>query len=123
MCQFLIKVKQMYIPSDPSVLQLGVYSKEMKTCLLKGTWVAQLVKYLTLDFHSGHDLIVHEIEPHLGSVLTVCSLLGILSLCPSPARAHSLALSLKINFLKNLNRLSQNLVRKHSLGCLGGSVG
>ena len=28
-----------------------------------GAWVAQLVKRLTLDFGSGHDLAVHEIEP------------------------------------------------------------
>ena len=28
-----------------------------------GTWVVQLVKRLTLDFGSGHDLIVREIEP------------------------------------------------------------
>ena len=28
--------------------------------------MAQLVKCLTLDFGSGHDLIVHEFEPHIG---------------------------------------------------------
>ena len=32
--------------------------------------MAQLVKGLTLDFSSGHDLTVCEIEPRLGSVLT-----------------------------------------------------
>ena len=32
----------------------------------RGTWVAQLVKHRTLDFGSGHDLMVHEMEPHLG---------------------------------------------------------
>ena len=31
-----------------------------------GTWVAQSVQRLTLDFSSGHDLTVHEIEPHVG---------------------------------------------------------
>ena len=31
-----------------------------------GSWVVQLVKRLALDFDSGHDLIVHEIEPHIG---------------------------------------------------------
>ena len=30
---------------------------------LRGTWVAQLVKHLTLDFGSGHDLTVREFEP------------------------------------------------------------
>ena len=29
-------------------------------------WVAQLVKCLTLNFGSGHDLMVHEIETHIG---------------------------------------------------------
>ena len=28
-----------------------------------GAWVAQLVKHLTLDFGSGHDLAVHEFKP------------------------------------------------------------
>ena len=30
-----------------------------------GDWVAQLVKPLTLDFGSGHDLRVHEFKPCL----------------------------------------------------------
>ena len=30
-----------------------------------GTWVARLVKCPTPDFGSGHDLTVHEIEPHI----------------------------------------------------------
>ena len=37
-----------------------------RTRLLGGTWVAQLVKHLTLDFSSDHDLTVHEFEPHVG---------------------------------------------------------
>ena len=28
--------------------------------------MAQLVKHLTLDFSSGHDLMVHEFEPCIG---------------------------------------------------------
>ena len=32
----------------------------------EGTWVAQLVECPTLDFGSGHDLTVHEFEPHVG---------------------------------------------------------
>ena len=31
-----------------------------------GSWVAQSVKYLTLDLSSGHDLPVCGIEPHVG---------------------------------------------------------
>ena len=42
--------------------------------------MAQLVKRLTLDLSSGHDLMVHEFEPLLGSMLTAWSLLGILFL-------------------------------------------
>ena len=34
--------------------------------MLRGTWVAQSVMHLTLDFPSGHDLPVSEIEPHVG---------------------------------------------------------
>ena len=32
----------------------------------RGTWVAQLVKRLTLGFGSGHNLTVREFEPHIG---------------------------------------------------------
>ena len=31
----------------------------------RGTQVAQSVKYPTLNFGSGHDLTVHEFEPHV----------------------------------------------------------
>ena len=37
-----------------------------KTLDMRGAWVAQSVKHLTLDFSSGHDLTVHEIEPRVG---------------------------------------------------------
>ena len=37
----------------------------LKQVLMRGTWVAQLVKCLTLDFRSGHDLRV-VIELHTG---------------------------------------------------------
>ena len=35
----------------------------------RGTWVAQSVKHLTLDFSSGHDLRVVRPSPALDSVL------------------------------------------------------
>ena len=58
--------------------------------------VAPSVKHPTLDLGSGHDLTIHEIEPVVGSVLTVQSLLGILS---PPLSLSLLSLSLKsINF-------------------------
>ena len=41
--------------------------------------MAQLIEGLTLDFSSGHDLIMGQ-SPESGSVLTAGSLLGILSL-------------------------------------------
>ena len=37
-----------------------------KQCSSWGTWVAQLVKWPTLGFSSGHDLVVHEIEFCIG---------------------------------------------------------
>ena len=55
----------------------------------QGTWVAQSVRHLTLDFGSRHDLAVRRSSPASGSVLSAQSLLGILplslSLCPSLA--------------------------------------
>ena len=40
---------------------------ELKKLLsLQGAWVAQSIKYPTLDFGSGHDPTVPEIEPHVG---------------------------------------------------------
>ena len=63
--------------------------------ILKGTWVAQWVKRLTLDFGSGHDV---ESSPVSGSALTAWGLLGILpllpSLCPFLSLLPSLCLSL-----------------------------
>ena len=56
-----------------------------------GTWVAQSVKHWTFGFGSGHDLMVHEIEPLLGPALTAQSLLGILS--PTLPCSCSLSLS------------------------------
>ena len=61
--------------------------------------MAQSVERPTLDFGSGHDLLVMRLSPVSGSELTAQTLLGILSLsltlCPSPAsglarsRAHT----------------------------------
>ena len=65
--------------------------------------MAQSVKCPTLDFSSGHDLMVNEIEPPppptSDSVLTTWSLLGILSFPFSVPPLHACGLSppLKIN--------------------------
>ena len=71
-----------------------------KNCICWGAWVAQLVKQPTLDFGSGHDLTVREIEPLIGSLLGILCLLLSLSL-PHSCSPHD-CLSLKINkhFLK-----------------------
>ena len=41
-------------------LILLVADKEFKIQQLRSSWVAQLVKCLTIDFGSGHDLIIHD---------------------------------------------------------------
>ena len=32
---------------------------------MRGAWVAQSIKRPTLDFSSGHDLTIRELEPHI----------------------------------------------------------
>ena len=64
--------------------------------------MAQWVRRLTLDLHSGHDLTPHEFEPRVGLYAdSTQNLLGILSLplfLPLPyTRTRSLSLSLQIN--------------------------
>ena len=62
-----------------------------------GTWVAQLVEHLTLDFSSHHDLLVHGIEPHVGlHAGSAEPAWNSLSASPQLVHAHSL----KINKLK-----------------------
>ena len=46
----------------------------------RDTWVAQSIRRLTPDISSGHDLMFVGSSPVSGSVLTVQSLRGILSL-------------------------------------------
>ena len=58
--------------------------------------MAQSVECPTLDFGSGHDLIVHGLESHLSTALTAWSLLRILSLSLS-ATLQTLFLSLSQN--------------------------
>ena len=40
--------------------------KFLKKVVSVGAWVAQSAKHPTLDFSSGHDLMVHESEPRNG---------------------------------------------------------
>ena len=56
-------------------------------------WVAQSVKHLTLDFSSGHDLMVYEFESPMRLAAVNLELhfrsSVPLSLCPSPTHALS----------------------------------
>ena len=60
--------------------------------------MAQLVKHLTLEFGSGHDLTVHGIEPFIGLCADCAEpaweFSVSLSLCPSLPRSLSVS---KIN--------------------------
>ena len=79
------------------VLSPTWHTEGLKSTGSKGTWEAQSVKCLTLDFSSGHDITVHGFEPCPGlyadGTEPTWDPLS-LSLCPSPAYALSLSLSL-----------------------------
>ena len=75
----------------------------------RGTWVAQAVKCLTLDFGSGHGVMVQETEPDIGlhtdsTESAWDSLFLPISLCPSPAPTHILSISLSQNKLKKITK-------------------
>ena len=78
--------------------------------------MAQLVKYLTLDFSSRHDLTVHGFKPQVGlcadgsePAWDSLSLSLSLSLCPSPTCTCARTLSLKINKLKKKRKILKPL--------------
>ena len=50
-------------PSGPTFIPRGRQTQKNKP--LRGAWVAQSVKHLTLDFGSGHDLKFHETKLHV----------------------------------------------------------
>ena len=52
----------------PSIMWVGLIPsvEDLNRINSWDAWVAQLVKYLTLDFGSGHDLMVCETEPYEG---------------------------------------------------------
>ena len=70
--------------------------------------MAQLVKHLTLDLVSGHDLIVHETEPQV-RLCTDCvePAWDALSV-PLPHSLFFFSLSLKINIKKKKKKKSKN---------------
>ena len=78
-----------------------------------GTWVAQSMKRQTLDFGSGHDLMVCGFESRSGSALTVGSLLGVLS--PSLPLPVSHVLSLKNKHQKKKKRTVSNDISEQNV--------
>ena len=66
---------------------------------MRGAWVAQSVKLPILDFNSGHDLTIHEMEPHIrlhaGNTEPAWN-----SLSAPPLLTHTLSLSKSINIKK-----------------------
>ena len=72
--------------------------------------MAQLVKHLTLDCSSDHDLVVRGIEPRVGPCADSMepawdSLSPSLSLCPSPAHVRSLCTRLCLSKTNNMKKL------------------
>ena len=61
--------------------------------LFRGAWVAQSVEHPTLDFGSGHDLMVCEIKPFIG----LCAEPAWVCLSQSLSVTPLLVLSLKMN--------------------------
>ena len=48
------------------IIQMSFFVAYIKNSLVRRARVAQLVKRLTLDFGSGHDLTLREFEPRIG---------------------------------------------------------
>ena len=71
------------------------------------TWAVPSVKCQTLGFHSGHDLMVHEIKPQVGLCADSKGPAwdSLSSLCPSPPLALSLSRNIDKHFLKERNPL------------------
>ena len=66
--------------------------KLLESIQIRGAGVAQWIKYLSLDFGSGHDLAVCEFEPHIGLCADDAEPTWdsvSLSFCPSPTCTHS----------------------------------
>ena len=61
------RLKEFFLSGRSPFPDGNTFTKLVRDCYLKQntrpTWVAQLVKYQTLDFCSGHDPIVHGIKP------------------------------------------------------------
>lgn len=81
---------------------------------MHGVWVAQLVKFPTLDFGSGHDLKVLRSSPVSGSALGGESARDSLSPSPSdPLSVPSPAFSLSNKYI---NKIFQKKKRRNDIG-------
>ena len=60
-----------YDSSQKQMLNHWLAQVSQSVLVSKGAWVAQLVKYLTLDFGSDHDFKGCEIEPHIRCFLSL----------------------------------------------------
>ena len=70
-----------YPPNRDTNRQTFIISQVLRARNSRGTWVAQPVERPTLDFGSGHDLTVREIEPRIRLCAdSADSLLGLLCL-------------------------------------------
>ena len=65
--------------------------------MLRGAWVAQPIKHLTLGFGSGSDLMVHEFEPGEFKLCAVSAEPAWDSLSPSPSAPPLLTLSVSFS--------------------------
>ena len=82
-------------PFDDSILRKPALC--FKTLQTHSAWVAQSIKHTTLDFGSGHDLMILRSSPTSGSLLTAWRLLGILILPLSLPLPCSCSFSPKTN--------------------------
>ena len=88
------------LPYDSANSFLGIYLKELKTYVQRR--LGGSVKYPTLDFSSGHDPMVREIEPHIrlctDNTKPAWDSLS-LSTPPLLACVHDLSLSLSLSLI------------------------
>ena len=75
---------------------------------LMGAWVGRLVKHPTLDFNSGHDLIVMRMSPTLGGTCLRFSTWSLFEILPSsPSTPPPLACMLSLSLSKNKNKINE----------------
>ena len=62
-CRPLVSRSKPVAGMEPELWEGAVAAQRLESRALRGAWVAQSVKPLTLAFGSGHDLMVCEFEP------------------------------------------------------------